>query len=258
MQDICAHSPRLIRFSTGARQLQEVLPLPCVAAVRGGPPRGAGRRGGLLVECTVENASQGGICLTSCRLDCADGLEATPLGAGAGENLSQFLKPRGGQSLTFRVAAAGEDPSAGFLRQLDFVGDLSLGWQVLDGPSGCVEGHQIRIRPEPPVSLDLRVRPVALEVRVEEPFCIEVEVANRAAKPAEPSLRFDLRLMGGIRLHGALVRAVGPLQPGATARVPLDLVVAIPGLHGLQGVSVVDECTQAKSEFGVLCDILAF
>jgi len=218
----------------------------------------------LLIESNVENATTGSIYLASWRFDCADGFEASlvagTLGSGDAsiEGTMQLLKPRGAHSFVFRVSPKNDTAGTVDVRQLEMVGSLALGWHVPDGPSGCAEGHQIRLRPCATVPLDLRVVECPKEVHVEVPFQLELEVINRGSKPVTPSVVMDLRLMGAIRIHGAAQQAVGHLQPNEVARLPLSLLVALPGLHGLQGLSLVDELTGARTEFGVICDVLAF
>jgi hypothetical protein len=163
-----------------------------------------------------------------------------------------LLKPRGSHSLVFRATPKSEAIDMAYVRQLDLVGTLALGWYIPDGPSGTAENHQVRLKPCSFATLDLHVVACPRQVRVEVPFRLEVEVVNRAGKAVDPSIVFDLRLMGGVRIHGASQLAVGPLEPYCTTRVPLDLLIAVPGMHGLQGVSLVDELSHAKSDFGVL------
>lgn len=219
----------------------------------------------LLIESNVENVTTGSIYLASWRVDCADGFEASlvagALGGGKDEHIEgtmQLLKPRGAHSFVFRVSPKSDTASTADVRKLEIVGSLALGWHVPDGPSGCAEGHQIRLKPCATVPLDLRVVQCPREVHVEVPFQLELEVINRGSKAVAPSIVADLRLMGGIRIHGAAQQTVGHLQPSKTARLPLSLLVALPGLHGLQGLSLVDELTGTRTEFGVICDILAF
>mmetsp|Transcript_151787 Transcript_151787/g.487038 ORF Transcript_151787/g.487038 Transcript_151787/m.487038 type:complete len:384 (+) Transcript_151787:84-1235(+) len=221
----------------------------------------------LLVECAVENATGSNIYLASSSFEAAPGFRAALVRAGAEEvplwgsgSEMHLLKPRGAHSLLFRVIP--EDDSGDTVaraRALDLVGTLALGWHVPDGPSGVMEGHQVRVRPLPSATgLDLRVTSCPGRVRVEEPFRLEVEVVNRVAQAAEPSLVLDPRLMGVVRAHGVTQYALGRLEPNASMRIPLDLLVTAPGLHALQGVSVVDSLSSARTEPQVLCDILAF
>jgi len=219
----------------------------------------------LLVECSVENATTGSIYLASWRLDCADSFEASLVagdlssgGDASIEGTMQLLKPRGAHSFVFRVNPKSDTASTVDVRQLDMVGSLALGWHVPDGPSGCAEGYQLKLKPCAIVPLDLRVVQCPKEVHVEVPFQLELEVINRGSRAVTPSIVADLRLMGGIRIHGAAQQSVGHLQPSENARLPLSLLVALPGLHGFQGLSLVDELTGTRTEFGVICDILAF
>mmetsp|Transcript_45726 Transcript_45726/g.120842 ORF Transcript_45726/g.120842 Transcript_45726/m.120842 type:complete len:1100 (-) Transcript_45726:49-3348(-) len=170
-----------------------------------------------------------------------------------------LLKPRGSHCIVFRVtpvdgAANGVDQ----VRQLDVVGSLALRWHVPDGPSGCTMGHQVHLRPVGSSALGLRVVDIPRQVRVEQPFKLEVEVANRTASPVEPHLVFDPRLMGHVRVHGATQRPVGRIEPQKSVSVLLELLAAVPGMHGLQGISVVDDLSKVRGDFGVLCDIVAF
>lgn len=212
----------------------------------------------LLVECSIENATSGSIYLTSVRLECKEGFEASlsdSVGPGAS---SWLLKPRGAHSLVFFVVPKTDTIDVAYVRDLDVVGNLVLGWRVPDGPSGVIEGHCIRVQPCSTPALDLRVVECPKQVRVEVPFQLDVEVVNRSARAAEPSLIFDLRAMGGVKVHGATQHSIGKLEPYCAARVPLHLLVAAPGMHGLQGISLLDELTHARCEFGALCDLLAF
>lgn len=222
----------------------------------------------LLVECSVENATSGNIYLTSWRLDCVDGFEACCLGMPGGRNTSacsasqvggtaRLLKPRGAHSIVFRVSSTDPELDAIRLKEVELVGTLALGWHVPDGPSGAVESHQIRMKAAAVPSLDMRVVSCPVRVHVEEPFEVEVEVVNRTASPTEPSILFDMRFMGGVRVRGATKISLGQLGPNDRKRVPLLLFVVVPGMHGLQGVALVDDLTRSRSEFGSLCDILA-
>lgn len=217
----------------------------------------------LLVECSVENATQGSIYLTFARLESKDGFEAslldpTPSAASGIGGTTHLLKPRGAHSLVFSVVPKSDTVDVAYVRDQDSVGSLVLGWRVPDGPSGCVEGNTIKVKPCATPSLDLRVAACPKQVSVEVPFQVDVDVINRTGRSAEPSLVFDLRAMGSVKVHGATQHAVGKLEPYSSARVPLRLLVSTPGMHGLQGVSLLDELTHARCEFGVLCDILAF
>lgn len=218
----------------------------------------------LLVECSIENATAGSIYLTSARLDSKEGFEATLLEtSGSGGSLAsgaapQLLKPRGAHSLVFSVVPKSDTIDMAYVRDMDLVGNLVLGWRVPDGPSGCVEGHAIKIKPCGTPSLDLRVVSCPKQVGVEVPFQLEVEVINRTSRSAEPSLVFDLRAMGSVKVHGTTQHAIGRLEPYCSAKVPLHMLVQMPGMHGLQGVSLLDDLTHARCEFGVLCNILAF
>jgi len=225
----------------------------------------------LLVECSVENATAGSIYLTYARLDCKDNFEAAPLndavpsgpstscdGDSPSRCCPQLLKPRGAHSLVFSVIPKSDAIDIAYVRDLDSMGNLVLGWRVPDGPSGCVEGHAIKVKPCGTPSLDLHVVSCPKQVGVEVPFQLEVEVINRMSRQAEPSLVFDLRAMGGVKVHGATQLPVGKLEPYGSSRVPLHMLVNMPGMHGLQGVSLLDELTHARCEFGVLCNILAF
>lgn len=213
----------------------------------------------LLVECMVENMTSGSIYLTSWKLDCAAGFEAALVGEEASRQTGfNLLKPRGAHNLVFKVAPKQETSDLSGVRDLELVGTLALGWHVPEGPSGCVEGHQIRVKPCGTVPLDLRVADCPRQVSVEVPFELEFEVMNRTSMPIEPNLIFDLRLMGNVKVHGPTHRTVGRVEPRSSVRVPLHLFVAEPGMHGLQGVSLVDDVSKMKNEFGVLCDILAF
>ncbi|CAE8698648.1 unnamed protein product, partial [Polarella glacialis] len=219
----------------------------------------------LLVECSVENATQGSIYLSSSRLDCAEGLKATLLSGadddGGGSSM-QLLKKGGSHSLVFTVTSSDDSLDSLAIRQLDAVGSLALGWHVPDGPSGCAEGHAIKVKPVPASlglqGLDLQVLACPRQVKVEVPFQLEFEVTNRTSTAVEPRIHFDIRLMGAVRVHGATQRSLSRLEPNCSAKLPVELLVTIPGLHGLQGVFVCDGSSTTRAEFGVLCDVLAF
>lgn len=217
----------------------------------------------LLVECGIENSTSAGIHLTSAKLDCKDGLEAQLVGGGPSDGpfaCDGLLRPQGTHSLIFEVKASSLSGAAGAaaLRELDVVGNLALGWRVPDGPSGCADCHEVRVKPCGVPPMDLRVKSCPRQVRVEEPFELELEVVNRAHRVAEPAVVMDLRLMGGVKVHGATKHAVGRLEPGCAGSVPVRLFVSTPGMHVLQGVSLVDELSGLRTECAALCDLLAF
>eukprot|EP00933_Yihiella_yeosuensis_P080214 TRINITY_DN93616_c0_g1_i1.p1 TRINITY_DN93616_c0_g1~~TRINITY_DN93616_c0_g1_i1.p1 ORF type:complete len:386 (+),score=58.98 TRINITY_DN93616_c0_g1_i1:150-1160(+) len=218
----------------------------------------------LLVECAVENATSGSIYLSSCNLDCVDGFRSLRLGGGTedesqgGGSRMHLLKPRGSHSVIFRVEPLDESEDMAAVRKMDTIGTLAIGWHVPDGPTGCVEGHQLRVRPSPAQGLDMQVIKCPKRVEVEVPFQLEFEVVNRTISAVEPRVNFDIRLMGAVRIHGPVHRTLGRLEPDGRATFSVDLLVSAPGLHGLQGIYVTDSVAQTKAEFGVLCDILAF
>eukprot|EP00927_Polykrikos_kofoidii_P044973 TRINITY_DN38847_c0_g2_i1.p1 TRINITY_DN38847_c0_g2~~TRINITY_DN38847_c0_g2_i1.p1 ORF type:complete len:422 (+),score=62.27 TRINITY_DN38847_c0_g2_i1:141-1406(+) len=252
----------------------------------------------LLVECQVENATSGNLLLTSWNLECADGLEALPLAAPAvgdvdvdgfatpteatptsgtvvssrrstgkrGNGSPQLLRPRGSHSIVFTVSpvAKGSHGSSSTadavrrLRELDLVGHLALNWHVPDGPSGCVEGHQVRLQPLSTPNLEIRVVMRPHRVVCEEPFRMEAEVTNRMQQVAEPTVIFEQRLLGALRVHGPTRRSVGRIDPLGSAIVVLEFSASVPGLHSLRGLLLLDELTQSKVEFGSLCEVLAF
>lgn len=230
----------------------------------------------LFVECSVENATQGSIYLTGAHLDCRDRFRASlldshgvPTASGEESEETWLLKPRGAHSLVFIVEPEddeedeGEDiqaapVDAAFVREMEMVGNLKLFWRVPDGRSGAVRGHQIRLKHCSNPALDLRVISCPSRVSVELPFELLLEVVNRSGRPAEPSLIFDLRAMGDVKVHGSMQRPLGRLAPASSARVGLKLLAAAPGVHSLLGLALLDELTHARCEFGPLCDILAF
>lgn len=217
----------------------------------------------LLVECGIENSTSASIHLTSAKLECKEGLEAKLIGGGPGDGQfagDDLLRPQGTHSLIFEVVASGlsDAACAATLRELDVVGNLALGWRVPDGPSGVSYCHEVRVKPCAVPAMDLRVKSCPRQVRVEEPFELELEVVNRAQRPAEPAIVMDLRLMGGVKVHGATKHAVGRLEPGCAGSVPVRLFVSTPGMHVLQGVSLVDELSGIRTECAALCDLLAF
>lgn len=231
----------------------------------------------LLVECTVENSGQNNLYLTSWDLECVRGFQALPLDAGDGDGAGagggsfscstsaqsssmHLLKPKGTHNLVFRVTSS--DASGDVIarvRHLDVVGTLMLGWHLPDGPSGRAASHQVKLRPmASPIPMDMRVARCPNQVRIEEPFRVEIEIFNRSAMAMEPNLILDPRAMGSIRVHGTMLHSIGKIEPMSAARVPLDILVTAPGLHGLQGIYLVDPSSSGRSEFGALCDILAF
>lgn len=216
----------------------------------------------LLVECAIENATSGSIYLTSWQLNCVDGLISKPLeerDANGGSD-SRLLKARGSHSVIFRVSSqCGEDSNQSLrLQQLEHIGSLSLGWSVPDGSNGCVEVHQVWTKAMQAPSLDLQLVSCPRQVAVEAPFELVLEVVNSTPNVIEPKVVFDVRLMGSARVLGALQRPLPSLEPGKRQRLQVQLLATVPGLHGLQGISVWDDVAQSKSEFGVLCDLLAF
>eukprot|EP00440_Ansanella_granifera_P049921 gb/GFBE01054100.1/.p1 GENE.gb/GFBE01054100.1/~~gb/GFBE01054100.1/.p1 ORF type:complete len:371 (+),score=78.12 gb/GFBE01054100.1/:1-1113(+) len=215
----------------------------------------------LLVECAVENATSGSIYLSSWQLDCPENLEGRLLPRACDEDEGsemQLLKQRGSHSLVFSVTPRDESMDIASIRELDFAGSLSLGWHVPDGPSGCMEGHQIRLKPLQAPGLDLQVVKCPKQVEVEVPFQLELEVINCTSAVVEPKVTFDVRLMGAVKVQGATQRTLSNLEPGSRQRLRIELLVTVPGLHGLQGIFVSDSAAQTKTEVGVLCDILAF
>ncbi len=109
------------------------------------------------------------------------------------------------------------------VRALTSSGSLALGWHVHDGPSGCVATHEVKLRPCTSSVLDLRMCSSPSRVRVEEPFEIEVEVANRGGRILEPSVVLDLRLMGAVKVHGATCRPVGKFEPNVLTTTKIML-----------------------------------
>eukprot|EP00435_Cladocopium_sp_Y103_P016869 s1943_g4.t1 len=145
----------------------------------------------LLVECLVENSTEGSIFLSSWRLDCAEGLqselltEMDPIIGSSGP----LLKQRGCFSLVFRVTPQDESIDSATLRQRELVGALSLCWQVPDGPRGCMEGHQIQVKAMSVFELDLQVVQCPAQVKVEEPFSLELQVTNRTGELLQPKVQ---------------------------------------------------------------------
>merc|ERR1712050_79961 len=145
---------------------------------------------GVLVECVVENATTGSIYLSSWRFECADGFDVSLVSGGSNSSTADgsaggtgtcstdgsmhLLKARGSHSLVFRVLPKSEAVDVAYVKQLDRVGTLSLGWHVPDGPSGCVENHHIRLKPCGTSTLDLQVVSCPKQVKVDEPFKLEV------------------------------------------------------------------------------------
>ncbi|CAK9002456.1 unnamed protein product [Durusdinium trenchii] len=213
----------------------------------------------LLVECLIENSTEGSIYLSSWHLECADGFqselltETDSLETGCAGPL---LKQRGCFSLVFRVAAD-ETLDSVVVRQCEVIGTLSLWWQVPDGPRGCMEGHQIQVKPIQVPKLDLQVVECPKKVQVEVPFQLELQVMNRTEDVLEPKVSFDLRLMGAVKIQGPCQRLLR-IEPGERQRLPIELVVTVPGLHGLQGISIACDDQVPRQDFGVLCDLLAF
>ncbi|CAE7329550.1 trappc13 [Symbiodinium microadriaticum] len=199
----------------------------------------------LLVECSIENATQGSIYLTSWQLDCAPGfesrlvteLEKDPI---TGSALPLLLKPRGCFVLVFSAWPEEDAPDSAAVREQELLGSLAMSWRVPDGPAGRLEGHQIRMKAVQVPSLDLQVVECPSQVKVEVPFTIELEVTNRTAEKLEPKMHFDLRLMGAAKLL-SVERHLPKLDPGARHRFPMQLLVTVPGLHGLNGVFVMDD-----------------
>lgn len=209
-----------------------------------------------LVECVVENATEGNICLTAAALQCPEGLQAETIGAAAGELAAVAagggpLRPKGSQGLLFSVKPVGVDVSA-----VTLLGTLALSWHVPDGPSGCALAHEVKIRACAVPVLELRITECPRQVKVEEPFAMDVEVINHG-QPAEPSLVMDLRLMGAVKIHGLTRVPLGRLESHGRILQRLQLVVMVPGLHPLQGVSL-EDVSGSRYDCGKLCDILAF
>mmetsp|Transcript_11934 Transcript_11934/g.27872 ORF Transcript_11934/g.27872 Transcript_11934/m.27872 type:complete len:381 (-) Transcript_11934:6-1148(-) len=220
----------------------------------------------LLIECTIENATKENIVLVRAMLKCSkEGLHCSVQGLQEGDgssssSTSTLLRPRGVQHVVFIVTPSDASAASAMaaLSDLDLVGTLSLTWRVPDGPSGCTDSHQVRIRPGVPRDLDLRVVACPQQVSVEVPFELEVEVANRTSRVMEPCITFDMQMMGSVKVHGAVQHRVGRLEPFSRVQLPLSLLAVVPGLHTLRGVFVLDALSQAKTDIAALCDILAF
>mmetsp|Transcript_14677 Transcript_14677/g.40418 ORF Transcript_14677/g.40418 Transcript_14677/m.40418 type:complete len:416 (-) Transcript_14677:120-1367(-) len=229
----------------------------------------------LLVECSVENATANSLFLTSWHLECADGLEVsavpsiwTPSAVQPPMErrhcTPQLLRPRGSHSLLFVVTPMGSGSGDGEadavrrLRELDLVGHLALGWHMPDGPSGCVEGHQVRLTPVGNPGIELRIVSRPERVHVEAPFQLEAEVTNRTDQAVEPSIIFEQRLLGALRVNGATRQAVGRLEPHASSSLTLEFLATSPGLHSLRGLLLIDDLSKSKVEFGTLCEVVVF
>ncbi|CAK9065882.1 unnamed protein product [Durusdinium trenchii] len=120
-----------------------------------------------------------------------------------------------------------------------------------------MEGHQIQVKPIQVPKLDLQVVECPKKVQVEVPFQLELQVMNRTEDVLEPKVSFDLRLMGAVKIQGPCQRLLR-IEPGERQRLPIELVVTVPGLHGLQGISIAYDDQVPRQDFGVLCDLLAF
>ncbi|CAE7750517.1 trappc13 [Symbiodinium pilosum] len=198
--------------------------------------------------------------LTSWQLDCAPGflsellteVDSDPITGGP-----LLLKPRGCFVLVFRVFPKEASVDSGAVRQQELVGSLALSWRVPDGPSGCLEGHQIRMKAVQVPSLDLQVVDCPNQVKVEVPFTVELEVTNRTAEKVEPKMHFDLRMMGAAKLLSVERRLPG-LQPGDRHRFPMQLLVTVPGLHALNGVFVMDDRVRHVGEVSELAQLASF
>lgn len=217
----------------------------------------------LLVECLVENATQGCIFLTGAKLDCIEGFQSTLMCQGNDGDAPKLgglhhFTPRGAFSLLFQVMPIGDTVDVAYVKDLASVGQLVLSWHVPEGASGCSEHHQILLQPRSSSALDLRIVACPQTVGVENPFTVEVEVVNRSNRTVEPLVVFNLAQMEGVHGHGPTRRAVGSLEPYCTARVKLPLFVVVPGLHSLKGISLVDDISKAVYEFDSICDILGF
>eukprot|EP00929_Paragymnodinium_shiwhaense_P030060 TRINITY_DN170_c0_g1_i1.p1 TRINITY_DN170_c0_g1~~TRINITY_DN170_c0_g1_i1.p1 ORF type:complete len:398 (-),score=68.08 TRINITY_DN170_c0_g1_i1:78-1271(-) len=226
----------------------------------------------VLVECSVENATSGNLLLSSWHFECVDGLRASPFPASSSTASSPsasggqrpLLRPRGSHSIIFEVVptnldAIGESAAIKRLRELDVVGHLALRWHSPEGPSGCVEGHQVRLLPLGSPPLELRVLRRPEKVQVETVFKLEVELTNRTDQAVEPSILFEQRLLGSLRVQGAIKRTLPELlQPNEAKTLELEFLAAAPGLHAMRGLLLVDEIAQSKVEIGSLCEILAF
>lgn len=214
----------------------------------------------LLVELTMENDTSSGVCLTSCSLDVVSGHQASVLSGNISEEGvgARLVQPRGSYCMVFQVLPISDLANGALVKALEQVGSVTIGWRIPGGSHGKVEGHQIKVKPVPVSGLDLCVLKSPGEVKVEVPFRIDLQVVNRTNREMNPRLNLDVRLMGPVRLLGAAQQEVGRLQTLGSKLLHLDLLVTIPGLHPLQGLSLSDSMSQTKSEFGVLCEIVAF
>ena len=139
----------------------------------------------LLVECLIENATEGSIYLSSWRLDCAEGFQQSLL-EGEGEGAARLLKQRGCHSLVFQLTPESDSVDSASVRLREMLGTLALYWQVPDGPRGCMEGHEIQVKVSQVLHLDLSVVECPRKVKVETPFRLELQVTNRTSDTLQP------------------------------------------------------------------------
>ena len=163
-----------------------------------------GLRGGSshsLCQGLIENATEGSIYLSlgvvwrlghltrsSWRLDCAEGFQGSLLEAAAGD--PGLLKQRGCHSLVFQVTPESDSVDSASVRLREVLGTLALWWQVPDGPRGCMEGHEIQVKPSQALGakksrktrkvlhLDLSVVECPRKVKVETPFSLELQAQS--------------------------------------------------------------------------------
>mmetsp|Transcript_62430 Transcript_62430/g.115916 ORF Transcript_62430/g.115916 Transcript_62430/m.115916 type:complete len:380 (-) Transcript_62430:23-1162(-) len=219
----------------------------------------------LLIECTLENATKESIYLTAAHLLCKSeevicvqqGLESDSAKKGH-IMTSRLLRPQEVLNVVFMVSPRDETVDLTMLPEADLVGTLSLSWRVDDGTSGCADNHQVRIKPSSFRDLHLRVVNCPRQVSVEVPFELELEVINRTSKHMEPTVTFDMQMMGSVKVQGCAQHQVGRLEPFSRKQLPVVLLALAPGLHMLRGVFVLDTLSQAKTDIPALCEILAF
>jgi hypothetical protein len=216
----------------------------------------------------VENVSPAAVFLQNIILQPVDGLTASPLSADrSDEPASPTYRAAHGKvghyfcagdaiSWLFSLTPSSDVVDKGYLKQIPLLGSLTLEWMNLQGGRGSTPDWPIPLQVLPVRAVDLRVTDAPHLVGVEQSFWITIDVLNQSDQSIEPLLILRPEKMGAIQAHGALTHPVEPLSPGMLASLRLPFVTAMPGLHNLDGLAVLDRVTNQEYDFPGVCSIV--
>eukprot|EP00918_Siedleckia_nematoides_P011625 GHVU01025474.1.p1 GENE.GHVU01025474.1~~GHVU01025474.1.p1 ORF type:complete len:194 (+),score=27.03 GHVU01025474.1:459-1040(+) len=167
-----------------------------------------------LVQITLENVSASPIFVADAVLACADGVAAARLdtphvAASRGYGGLFLMLPRTKHNVLFVVTPA--TPGSG-------------------GGGGPAEGS-------------------SLTLQVEAPFSVQLEVINGLDRSIAPSLKVDSKANELLSVPGPSNVPLGVLGPHRSKVLAVKAVALHPGIHQLQGISLVD----ASNEFLAAC-----